>query len=421
MTNAKRPKREDRKPSVGLALAGGAPQGAIYEIGALRGLDEALDGFSINDIEVFVGVSAGGFLNACMANGLTTAQMCRAIVKQEPGEHPFVAEIFFQPAAKEIGRRLRQAPRLLGGALKNYRTRKEKRLFDALTSIGGALPVGVFDSEPVREYVEKIFSMKGRTDDFRQLGRQLAVVATDIESGQRVVFGQPGWDHIPISKAVQATTALPGLYPPVEIEGRSYVDGILLKTMHASVALEAGAELVFCINPVVPVDTREAIRHHELEAGHLIRQGLPSVLSQTIRTLIHSRMNLGIRAYDDRYPDAAVVLIEPRREDHEIFFSNIFSFASRRSVCDRAYQATRRYLRESYDEIAPKLAEHGLALNRAVLDDTRRNVWASVGLPEMAKLEEEGPILRDDAEVLNELDALLQRVEQLASQRAAAG
>ena len=43
---------------------------------------------------------------------------------------------------------------------------------------------------------------------------------------------------MPIALAVQASTALPGLYPPVEIDGRFYVDGVLHKTVHASVAFE---------------------------------------------------------------------------------------------------------------------------------------------------------------------------------------
>ncbi len=79
-------------------------------------------------------------------------------------------------------------------------------------------------------------------------------MATELDSGRAVRFGDPGLDHVPISRAVQASTALPGLYPPVLIDGRHYVDGVLLKTMHASVALEKGADLVICVNPIVPVD-----------------------------------------------------------------------------------------------------------------------------------------------------------------------
>lgn len=399
-------------PAVGLALAGGASEGAIYEIGAMRALDEALDGLDLNQLGVYVGVSAGGFLVACLANGLTTDQMCRAIVKSEPGEHPFVPEIFFQPALREYGRRLASVPKLLGEAIGSYVTRREKRLVDALTVLGRSLPVALFDNAAVGEYVRKIFSIKNRTDDFRRLDRRLVVVATDLESAEATRFGEPGWDHVPISKAVQASTALPGLYTPVEINGRFYVDGVLLKTLHASVALDAGAKLVFCINPVVPVDLRPAERVNRFPPGFLARRGLAAVLSQTAKTLIRSRMEMGLRAYDTRYPDADVLLIEPRRDDYDNFFSNIFSFASRRAVCERAYQATRAHLWERREEIAPILEKHGLRLRVEALKG-ERDLWQSVGLPEVSK--QERP--RADREVLGELEGMLERIERLAVER----
>ena len=96
------------------------------------------------------------------------------------------------------------------------------------------------------------------------------------------------------SLAVVANCALPGLYPPVLIDGRHYVDGVLLKTVHASVALEAGAKLVLCVNPIVPVDTCEPTTNRR-RSSRLTDFGLPTVLSQTFRTLIHSRMTVGIR------------------------------------------------------------------------------------------------------------------------------
>ncbi len=410
-------KRRSLAPPIGLALAGGAPGGAIYEIGAMHALDEALDGFDLTGCGAYVGVSAGAFLTSCLANGLKTDQQVRAIVKQEPGEHPFVPEIFFRPAFKEIGKRALQAPVLLAGALKAYVTRREKRLIDALTGLGRTLPVGIFDSDPVREYVASIFKLKDRTDDFNQLGCKLTVVTTDLESGEAMRFGHLGWAHVPISVAVQASTALPGLYPPVEINGRHYVDGILLKTMHASVTLEAGAELVFCINPLVPVDTRKAVQQNILRRAPVMRRGLPTVLSQTIRTMIHSRMSLGIRAYERLYPHADVILLEPPREDYEDFFSNIFSFSSRRSVCEHAYDATRRSLLARHEAITPILARHGLQLDLDFLHDETANVWTSVGLPEFATNGRGAPpeAAGEESSFSSELEALLERVEKLAA------
>ena len=422
MSDTARPASELASP-IGLAMAGGAPGGAIYEIGAMRALDEALIGLDLRDCGSFVGVSAGAFLTSCLANGLSTKQQVRAIVKAEPGEHPFIPEMFFKPALDEIGGRLLRAPKLLGGALRDFVLRRERRLADALTVLGQAVPVALFDNDPIREYVSKIFSIKGRTDDFTQLPRKLTVVTTDLESGESMLFGHLGWPYVPISKAVQASTALPGLYPPVEIDGRSYVDGVLLKTMHASVPLEAGAKLVFCINPLVPVDTRAAIQQNVLPPGQIRRQGLPSVLSQTVRTLIHSRMVLGMRAYQNRFPDADVVLIEPRRDDYEDFFSNIFSFSSRAAVVERAYHDTRRSLAARAETLQPILARYEIELDMEFLADPERDLWTGVGLPEMSTRNGRSGPKREEEKaevVVGELEHLLERVERLAAERSTA-
>jgi predicted acylesterase/phospholipase RssA len=403
---------------IGLALAAGAPEGAIYEIGALRALDEALDGLDLHQLYIYVGVSAGAFLCANLANELTTAQMCRAIVSQEPGEHPFTPETFFTPALSELGRSLLKVPSLLSRSLWDYATHlRDRTLFGSLTQVSRALPVGLFENEPIRAYLHKIYTLKGRTDDFRRLralGKHLVVVATDLDSAQAARFGEPGLDHIPISTAVQASSALPGLYSPVEVEGRHYVDGVLLKTLHASVALEAGAELVLCINPIVPVDTVRAVEQGLMRSDKLLHRGLPTVLSQTFRTLVRSRLEVGMAAYERRYKDRDVVLIEPQRDDYKMFFTNIFGLAERREVCAHAYQSTRRTLLERYDELAPIFARHGITLRRDVLEEPR-NLWEQVDL--VRKAERPGGRRKSDLAAsrhatVRDLDAVLSRLEK---------
>ncbi|HVF61963.1 MAG TPA: patatin-like phospholipase family protein [Thermoanaerobaculia bacterium] len=400
-------------PRIGLALASGAPEGAIYEIGALRALDEALDGLDFNQLDIYVGVSAGAFLTACLANRMTTAQMCRAIVSPEPGEHPFVPETFLTPAFGLWKRSGLAVPRLLWEAIRDYLAAPgERAVGEVLTRLSRALPVGVFDNEPIRAYLERIYALKGRSDDFRRLGRRLVVVAVDLDSGKAVRFGEPPFDHVPISRAVQASSALPGLYPPVEIDGRCYVDGVLLKTLHASVALEAGVDLLLCINPLVPVDTERAVEAGLMRHGRLVNRGLPTVLSQTFRTLIHSRLEVGMAAYRTRYEGADVVLLQPRRDDYAMFFTNIFGFAERRLVAEHAYQATRRDLLARYDELTPILARHGLTLRRDVLEDAERDLWQGVGLEAGAKRKarERGP--RRPVAV-HRLDEALGRLEEM--------
>ena len=72
-----------RQPRTALALAGGGPLGAVYEIGAVMALSEALDGFDFNDLDAYVGVSAGGFIAAGLANGLSPDYLCRMFIDSE--------------------------------------------------------------------------------------------------------------------------------------------------------------------------------------------------------------------------------------------------------------------------------------------------------------------------------------------------
>jgi predicted acylesterase/phospholipase RssA len=389
---------------VGLALAGGGPEGSIYEIGAVRALDEALDGIDFNDLHIYVGVSAGAFISSCLANNLSTAQMCRAIIKHEPGEHPFVPETFLSPAVGEFMRGGVKVPGLfLEGLWEVIRHPRDSRLHEPLLRLARALPVGIFRSDPLRKYLEKIFSKPGRSDDFRKLARRLVVVATDLDSGRPVRFGEPGLDHIPISRAVQASTALPGLYPPVDIDGRHYVDGVLLKTVHASVALDAGADLVLCVNPIVPVDTIRSVELGIMRRGRLTDHGLPTVLAQTFRTIIHSRMGAGLSAYETRYTDRDVLVFEPRRDDYNMFFSNVFSFSNRKAVCEHAYRSTRRKLWRNRRRLEPVLARHGIRLRTEFLEDPERDLWDSVRLNQ--------PRRRSSSHVKDRLDNALTRVE----------
>ncbi|MGQ7273813.1 patatin-like phospholipase family protein [Marinobacter sp. V034] len=369
----------NKKPPIGLALGGGGPLGGIYEIGALRALDEALDGIDFNDLNVYVGVNAGSFVAANLANQMTTAQLCRIFVKNEAEVHPFHPEVFYRPAFAEIGRRLLAVPGLLASALGRFVDNPyDQSLLEALTILSQAAPAGLFDNEGLHEYLERAFSMLGRSNDFRQLRRSLYIVAADVESTEAVCFGAPGFDHVPISKAIQASTSSPGLYVPVEIDGRYYVDGTLRKGLHASVAFEDGADLVFAVNPQVPIDASAAVRAGTMKPGALTQSGMPNVLAQTFRTMVYSRMQSGIAQYARDYPDKDIVLFEPTRDDAKLYFSNVFSFQSRRMVCEHAYQMTRRDLLERADELEATLAPYGITLRRDRLEDDQRTISTSL-------------------------------------------
>jgi NTE family protein len=360
---------------VGLALAGGGPLGAIYELGALAALDEALIGVDLAACDAYVGVSSGAFIAAGLANGMSPGDMYRMFIESETADDPFEPDILLRPAFGEYFGRLASTPALFLGALRQYCEAPFSRGFiESFQRLARALPTGLFDNSGIGDYLRALYSAPGRTNDFRELSRKLFIVATDLDASEAVAFGAPGRDDVPISVAVQASSALPGLFPPVEIDGRRYVDGALMKTVHASVALKDGVKLLFCINPLVPFDARIASRHRRDQPASLAEGGLPTVLSQTFRAIVHSRMQVGMDRYRKEYPDADVVLFEPSRGDADMFFTNVFSYSSRKRLSEHAYRNIRAQLRQRAETLAPILARHGVALDMAALQDEHKTL-----------------------------------------------
>lgn len=384
------------RPRVGLALAGGGPLGAIYEIGALCAIEESLTGIELTRLAHYVGVSSGGFIAAGLANGITPSALCRAFIHSsfkggppDPEADLFDPASLMVPAYDEFARRLFRLPGLVASAGLGLAFRRET-LLQLLERMGPGLPAGLLSGRAIHQQLAKIFSRAGRSNDFRQLGSRLTIVATNLDTGEAAPFGQPGFDHVPISLAVQASAALPGLFPPVEIDDQYYVDGALKKTMHASVALDQGVELMLCINPLVPFDATPAdgtptnltTRRRNVDPDErmprVVDGGLPAVMSQTFRSLIHSRLVLGMKHYEHSYPNSDILLIEPDHRDLALHRANLFSYRDRRAMAELAYQRTRDFLRHAPPSLTSKLARHGIGRNMAVLMDADRSLLEPV-------------------------------------------
>ncbi len=304
----RRAARPARQPRIGLALAGGGPLGAIYEIGALCALEEALVGVDFTRLDGYLGVSAGAFIAASLANGMTPRELCASFIENDASRADILEpDLFLRPAWGEFARRLRALPGLAAQAGIDLALRGRSKLA-ALERLGRAMPAGVFSADALQRQLAAMFSVPGRSNDFRTLERRLVLVATDLDSGDAVPFGLPGHDHVPISLAVQASAALPGMFPPVVIDGHAFVDGALKKTLHASVLLDEGVELLIALNPLVPFDGRASqaparvLGRSQEPIPHMVDGGLPLVLAQTFRSLIHSRLALGMKGYQRSHP-----------------------------------------------------------------------------------------------------------------------
>jgi predicted acylesterase/phospholipase RssA len=399
--------RREGRTKIAIALAGGGPLGAFYEIGALQALSEAIEGRDLEAADVYTGVSSGALIAAGLANGFDTTTMGSLFIDDTSTLFPFSPAMLLQPAFGEYLKRVTGLPAALLKAAQQYAREPMSGVWSATVgSLAKLVPSAVFDNAPLEDYLRAVFNSPGHTDDFRKLRSRLYIVVTNLNTGESVHFGGPDNDRVPISRAVLASTALPGLYPAVEIDGQQYVDGALFRTMNASLALEEGCNLVICVNPLVPFDARASARAN----ANLADEGLPAVLAQTFRSLIYSRMKVGMASYRIRYPAADSLLLEPDRNDERLFFTNVFRYAGRKQLADHAYQRTRADLLAQAGVLGPMLRRHGLRLNTAVLRD-RRRTFSTAGAERAARTRH----------AARDLSRALGRLEDLLSDRALHG
>ena len=349
-----------RKKKVALVCAGGGVTGAIYEIGCLRALDEILDR-SLVDLDLYVGISGGAFVASLLASGISPRQMYDEVTSHTRSPFGVTAAPLFRLGAIEFLKRSARAPRVLSRALVSALTDEGRNLSDLAFSIFELLPPGLLDTSGIQESLHELLTAHGRSDRFDDLVRPLYVVAVDLDSGSAVAFGSDGHRDVPVSRAVQASTALPGLYRPVRIHGRDYVDGGVKKTAHINLAIQNGADLVICLNPLVPI--QNATDDGGLLHGHLSNRGLTYVLDQVLRIMLHGRMEYGLERYETEHPEVDILLIEPPRDDLRMFSFNIMRYGARRIVAQYGYASVLRFFRENEAKYTRILKRAGIGMH----------------------------------------------------------
>ena len=350
------------KKKVALVCAGGGVTGAVYQIGYLRALEELLDR-SVLDFDLFVGVSGGAFVSSLLANGVSPTELYDAVASRVVRPLGVSAAPLFRLGLSELLRRSTRAPRVLSKALWKAITAEERNVADLALSLFELLPAGLLDTSGLQEFLADLFARPGRTDSFARLKRELYIVAVDLDGGDAVAFGEKDAPRVPISKAVQASIALPGLYRPVRINGRDYVDGGVKKTAHINLAIQHGADLVIVVNPLVPLKADHSLRARL--GGHLSEKGISYVLDQVLRIMLHGRMEYGLERYGREHPEVDVLVLQPTRDDVRMFSYNIMRYSARRVVAEHGYRTAVEGFQTRRREYAALLSRHGISLSRA--------------------------------------------------------
>jgi len=400
-----------KSPRVALVLAGGAVTGGAYKLGGLKALDDFLVNRKTTDFDIYVGLSAGAFLAAPLAGGVTPPEMLRSLDGSSE-DFTYLSPLdFYNPNLAEFARKpveflvdlltyvpsalydfLARTPELVR-ALQEPLAQARRRpslanliecVKPLVEAVGGArefpfplayLPSGLFDNAALERYLRHNIERRGMTNDFRVLYRlrqvELYIVAMNLDTAERVVFGHDEDTSLSISEAVQASTALPGFYKPARIKGVDYVDGGVRRTANIDVAIEHGAELVICYNPFRPFHNRVVRRYlpekgrYEIEGRPLASQGMLTVLNQVLRTLLHSRLQLGIQQYqDDPNFQGDIILLEPGETDLAFFKMAPLNLWAGRSAGAHGYLSVTQAIEAHYEMIRQILASYGVLMTR---------------------------------------------------------
>lgn len=401
-----------RKPDakVALVLAGGAVTGGAFKVGGLKALDDLLVNRKTTDFDIYVGLSAGAFLATPLAGGISPAEMVRSLEGTSEKFSMFQAGDFYNPNFLEfLAKPIRYfidlatfvpgsildfvaaTPKLteeLRAPLWDY-VRKPtsanlRKLFLPIASAMLAardfpfpldyVPSGIFNNATIETYLRENIERNGLSNDFKVLyrarRRELFIVAMNLDTAERVVFGHNENSSVTISEAVQASTALPGFFKPARIHGVDYVDGGVRRTANIDVAIEHGAQLVLCYNPFRPIYNRVMPRlgpdgDYVFDGVPLAAHGLVAVLNQVFRTLLHSRLQYGLREFqEDPTFRGDIIVVEPQESDVSFFRLNPLAFWERRVAAEHGYVSVTQSIERQFDRVRQILESYGIQLTR---------------------------------------------------------
>jgi NTE family protein len=360
--------RRRRRSRTALVLGGGGFTGGVYEIGALRALDLLAVNKTVNQFDIYVGTSAGSFVAALAANGVTPEEMMRVVNRQVPTPFRDIdRSTLMRPNTLEFVQSLALLPlRIVGIARALVGQFGQASLVDLAVGLAESLPSGLYDGKGIETYIADVLSDPDRTNDFRMLDRELYLTATDLDTCERVILGGEDWDDVPISNAVQASTALPMIYKPVELKGRELVDGGIRSTTNVDVAVERGAKFIVVVNPLVPYvnDFQTVI---PTLSGTRIRRvsdmGFPQIGYQTFKLLAHQRLHEAVSHWREKYPGVDIVLIEPDPNDELMFATNIMNYTKRIDIARHGFESVTIKLAKDYDNFRAVCARHGIEIS----------------------------------------------------------
>ncbi len=246
------------RPKIGLALEGGGALGLAH-IGVLQWFED-----HHIPIDYIAGTSMGGLVGGLYATGMSPEEL-RDLVQQQNWDVIIGGRTQYQNLSFRRKEDLRAYPNSLVVGLKN----------------GLTLPAGLNAGQEISLLIDRETLPYSRLASFDQLPIPFRCVATDLVSGQEVVFSQGS-----LARAMRATMSIPGLFAPVRDGDKVYVDGGLLRNLPSDVVRKMGADVVIAVHletaPVKPEDI----------------QSLFTVLGRSVDVVVHENEIRGLAGAD---------------------------------------------------------------------------------------------------------------------------
>lgn len=313
--------------SVALVLGAGGRVGAAYHAGSLAALHE-LGGWDARTADLIVGTSAGSTLAATLRAGLAPGDhLARADGRALTADGAALLDPLGEGIDLDLARRglwlpLPASPRLAAASVLR-RGRPRPGL-----ALAGLLPRGSIDADAIGDAIRAVHPD-------RWPAAPTWICAVDLDAGHRTVFGRDDVDA-DLGEAVQASSAIPGLFRPVKVAGTHYIDGGVHSPTNADLVAGLGFDVAIVISPMTAV--RAAFGRTVGATGRAYHAGL---LRDEVKTV--------------RERGTVVLTLQPTIDDLAVTPVNAMDERSRAAVATQAFESARRKLERP--DVAALLAQ----------------------------------------------------------------
>jgi NTE family protein len=250
--------KQAQRPKIGLVLGGGGAKGAAH-IGVLKVLEEQRI-----PVDYIAGTSMGAIVGALYASGLSAAELEKVITAID-WDDIFSGE----SDRRDIDyRRKREDYEILTGLSLGIKNGKV------------VMPRGLIKDQKANVLFETLMLHTSDTDDFDKLPIPFRAIAADLETGEMLVLKRGR-----LADAARASMSVPGVFPPIELNGRILIDGGIVRNLPIDIVREMGADIVICIDVDKPLTSRKDIVGSFSVLNQMINIMMKKNVKEQVKTL----------------------------------------------------------------------------------------------------------------------------------------